>query len=139
MDQISADLLKSTVESMSAALDVSSDAWRDHLQPIRNIITSLTLNETHPDGAHKEWRLFVITTFQRAAYASTDDGESEILDIADWCLEQSLALLQLYPEDIHLLSRKSLTPLLPKNLTAASYWRELASAGTKTSLEYPPC
>lgn len=108
MNQISIDQFMATVESMSAALDLSSDGWRDHLQIIRNTIASLRLNDIYPNGANKEGQLFVVTTFQRAAYASTNDGEgeSEILDIASWCLEQSLALVQHYPEDINLLSSK---------------------------------
>jgi hypothetical protein len=106
MDQDTIATLMSTVELIAATLDVAQDNWRGHLPSVRNITATLDFNDTIPDETRKVWQLPLITVFQRVAYADADKGGNGIIDIADWCLRQSLTLLQIYPEHVTLLARK---------------------------------
>ncbi|PVH93224.1 hypothetical protein DM02DRAFT_243248 [Periconia macrospinosa] len=104
MDQNVINMLMSSVESIRTALDTSPDSWREHTQAIRNMMASLEFRDTSPDDSRKEWQVSVITVFQRVAHADVDHGGSVVLDIADWCLKQSVVLIQLYPDDVALLA-----------------------------------
>lgn len=108
MDDNTVRNFMSTAELISATLDVAPESWRDHLQAIRNITSSLELLHTNPDEQERQWQLPLVAMFQRVAYADADNGG--VPDIANWCLRQTLTLLQVYPEDVDLLARKS--PLL---------------------------
>ncbi|KAF2662994.1 hypothetical protein K491DRAFT_700118 [Lophiostoma macrostomum CBS 122681] len=94
--------LQSTVDLIASTLDTNPSAWRDHLQPIRDITASLEFLDTAPDDSRKQWQLPLIRVFQRVSFTDADNGG--VPDIADWCLRQSLTLLQLYPEDFGLLT-----------------------------------
>ncbi|KAF1951924.1 hypothetical protein CC80DRAFT_423781 [Byssothecium circinans] len=107
MDQGAVAALMRTVHLISTNLDATQDSWRDHLQTVRSIICLLDFSDAVQDNALKEWQLPVITVFQRVAYADVDSGGSGVFDIADWCLRQTLTLLQTYPEEADLLARKS--------------------------------
>ncbi|KAJ4372041.1 hypothetical protein N0V83_003814 [Neocucurbitaria cava] len=102
MDQRMIEYLMSTATSISNNLDVAPHSWRDQLQAIRSITTSLELPPTVPDQAHRRWQLPLISVFQRVAFADADNGA--IQDIADWCLRQALIMLQVCPEDAELLA-----------------------------------
>lgn len=97
--------LMSTVELIAATLDTAPDSWRAHLQSIQNITAVLEFSDTHPDQSRRQWQLPLITVFQRVAYADADSGG--VPDIANWCLKQMVTLLQIYPEDIELLTREA--------------------------------
>jgi hypothetical protein len=104
-DENTVNVLMSTVERIAATLDTAHDSWRDHLQSIRNITAVLEFSDTHPDESRRQWQLPLVTVFQRVAYADADSGG--VSDIANWCLKQAVTLLQIYPDDIELLTRKN--------------------------------
>jgi hypothetical protein len=126
MDERMISTLESTVELIASTLDTAPDSWRDQIHVIRNITTSLEFMDSYPDNARKHWQLPLISVFQRVAYTDADNGG--VLDIANWCLRQTLTLLQVYPEDVDLLARKCI------NLPRARLWRNFISdfvEGTK--------
>lgn len=96
--------LMSTVDLLNKTLDTAPHSWRDQLQAIRSTTTSLNLLDTIPDEARRRWQLPLISVFQRVAFADADNGV--VQDIADWCLRQSLVLLQVYPEDAEISACK---------------------------------
>ncbi|KAH7123937.1 hypothetical protein B0J11DRAFT_580693 [Dendryphion nanum] len=102
MDQNTTASLISTANLISATLDTDPDAWRDRLQIIRDITASLEILDTVPDQTRKQWQLPLIAAFQRVAFADADSGG--VLDIANWCLRQELAMHALYPDDVDLLA-----------------------------------
>lgn len=104
MDSDGVESLMLTVNSINASLDVSPISWRDHLQTIRSITVSLDFRDPSPDEARKRWQLPLIWILQRVAFADADNGC--VQDIADWCLRQSLVLIQLYPTDANILECK---------------------------------
>lgn len=98
--------LVATVELINTTLDTAQDSWRDHLQAIRSITACLEFSDVTPDGERRQWQLPLIAAFQRVAYADADSGG--VSDIANWCLKQAVTLLQVYSEDVDLLTRKYL-------------------------------
>lgn len=102
MDEDVVRTLVSTVELINSTLDAAQESWRDHLPAIRNITASLEFSDTSPDGARRAWQVSLITVFQRVAYADADSGG--VPDVANWCLRQSLTLLQVYQEDVEILA-----------------------------------
>jgi len=100
----------STVELIASTLDAAQDSWRDHLQAIRNITSVVEFNDTSPDEARRQWQVPLISVFQRVAYADVDSGG--VIDIGNWCLRQAVTLLQVYPEDVGLLTCEPTTPLI---------------------------
>ncbi|KAF2682817.1 hypothetical protein K458DRAFT_341694 [Lentithecium fluviatile CBS 122367] len=102
MDAKAIEALVSTADLIAATLDSAPDSWRDHLQAVRTITTSLELTDSFPDDIRKQWQLSLISVFQRVAFADADHGG--VPDIANWCLRQALNLLQVYPEDVDLLT-----------------------------------
>jgi hypothetical protein len=102
MDNDAVHSLISTVELISTNLDTRPESWREQLQAIRNITTSLEILDTSPDDARKQWQLSLVSIFQRVAFGDADNGA--VQDVADWCLRQALVLLQLYPEDVEVLA-----------------------------------
>lgn len=107
MDENMVRTLMSTVELIATTLDAAPDSWRDQLQAIRNIAASLELLDDTPDEGRKQWQLPLISVFQRVAYADADNGG--VMDIANWCLRQTLTLLHVYPEDVDLLTCKCMS------------------------------
>lgn len=107
MDEHMIRTLMSTVDLIATTLQVNPDSWRDQVQAIRNITTSLEILDLTPDEARKAWQLPLIRVFQRVAYADADNGG--VSDIGNWCLRQALTLLQLYPSDVNLLTCKQLS------------------------------
>jgi hypothetical protein len=121
MNTEATEALISTVELIAATLDVAPDSWTDHLQAVRNVTGSLDLSDTVPDGVRRHWQVPLITVFQRVAFGDPDNGG--VLDVSNCkrplhpssacllnrsagCLRQALTLLQLYPENIDLLTRE---------------------------------
>ena len=106
----------STAKTINSTLDIAPDSWKDHLQTIRDIIAGLECSDANPDEARMLWQLPLITVFQRVAYSDADSGG--VSDIANWCLKQAVTLLQVYPEDIDLLTRNQLvhTALFTTNI-----------------------
>lgn len=122
MDAKAIKALNSTVELIITTLDASPDSWRDHLQAVRSITSSLELSDSAPDEVRRQWQLPLINVFQRVAFADADNGG--VPDVANCkrlectasirhaltctlgCLRQALTLLQVYPEDIGLLTRE---------------------------------
>ncbi|KAF2874814.1 hypothetical protein BDV95DRAFT_299434 [Massariosphaeria phaeospora] len=102
MDENMVHTLTTTVDLVAATLDVAPNSWRDHLNAVRNITSILEINDSAPNEARRAWQIPLITVFQRVAYADHDGGG--VLDIANWCLRQSVTLLQVYPDDIDLLA-----------------------------------
>lgn len=107
MDEIQIQTLMSTVELIAATLDANPNAWQDQLQAVRNVTSSFEILDTSPDEARRQWQVPLIRVFQRVAYADADNGG--VQDIANWCLRQSLTLLQLYSDDVDLLTCKCLS------------------------------
>lgn len=81
MDANATEALVSTVELIEATLNANPDSWRDHIQAVRNITSSLELSDPTPNSVRKQWQMPLITTFQRVAFADADNGG--ILDIAN--------------------------------------------------------
>jgi hypothetical protein len=121
MNAEATEALISTVGLIAATLDVAPDSWTDHLQAVRNITGSLDLSDTVPDRVRRHWQVPLITVFQRVAFGDPDNGG--VLDVSNCkrprqhrfpclltcsagCLRQALTLLQIYPEDIDLLTRE---------------------------------
>ncbi|KAF1969198.1 hypothetical protein BU23DRAFT_244606 [Bimuria novae-zelandiae CBS 107.79] len=102
MDEDTVRTLFLTVECMNKSLGRADDSWRDHLEAIRNITSILEFNDTISDQDRRQWQLPLMTVFQRVAYADADSGG--VPDIANWCLKQAVTLLQVYPEDVELLT-----------------------------------
>ena len=92
----------STVDRITTAFNTNHDSWRDHLHAIRNVTGVLEFGDTTPDEDRRGWQLPLITIFQRVAFADADSGG--VLDIANWCLKQAVTLLQVYPNDVDLLT-----------------------------------
>ncbi|KAF1999383.1 hypothetical protein P154DRAFT_546361 [Amniculicola lignicola CBS 123094] len=101
MDEGMLSDLMAMVAMINTALDASSESWRDQLHAARSITAFLELFDTTPNDERRKWQLSVIDTFQRLAYADADSGG--VQDIGNWCLRQSLSLLQTYPENVDLL------------------------------------
>jgi hypothetical protein len=104
MDEERINTLLSTLDVIRATLDVSPTSWRDQLQAVRDITASLELVDTTANETQKHWQLPLITIFQRLAFTDADNGGAP--DIANWCLRQAVTLLQLYPNDVSLLTCK---------------------------------
>ncbi|KAF2465045.1 uncharacterized protein BDR25DRAFT_295845 [Lindgomyces ingoldianus] len=102
MDEHMVSALVSTVELISSTLDAAPDSWRDQLQTIRNTTASLELIDSTPNETRRRWQIPLISVFQRVAFADADNGG--VPDVANWCLRQALTQLQLYPEDVDLLT-----------------------------------
>jgi hypothetical protein len=123
MDAKAIRALLSTVELIAATLDAAPDSWRDHLQAVRSITAALELTDSTPDEVRRQWQVPLISVFQRLAFADADSGG--VPDVANCkhpgyttstrhpltcspgCLRQALTLLQVYPEDVELLTRES--------------------------------
>lgn len=91
---------------VSEALDSDPSSWREHLEMVRNITASLELQvDSAGDKSREQWQITFISVFQRVAYSDADNGG--VPDVGNWCLRQALRLLQAYPEDVSLLSSKS--------------------------------
>ncbi|KAF2270382.1 hypothetical protein CC78DRAFT_573656 [Lojkania enalia] len=139
MDEHMINSLMSTVDLISSTLDAAPHSWRDQLHIIRNITASLDITDSTPDEARKRWQFPLINVFQRVAFADADNGG--VGDIADWCLRQALALLQLYPDDVGILmlvgknwllrAQKSLAKIHQAERTSSS------SGSGHGSQEYP--
>ncbi|KAJ4288011.1 hypothetical protein N0V90_012027 [Kalmusia sp. IMI 367209] len=102
MDGNAVRTLMSTVDLIATTLDTAHDSWRDHLQAIRSITAVLEFSDSSPDSTRKQWQLPLIAVFQRVAYADADSGG--VPDVGNWCLKQAVTLLQVYPEDVDLLT-----------------------------------
>jgi hypothetical protein len=103
MDESAVHSLESTINLISANLDVRPESWREQLQAIRSTTRSLEIRDGTPEEARKRWQVPLITVFQRVAFGDADNGA--VQDVADWCLRQALTLLHLYPEDVEILTR----------------------------------
>jgi hypothetical protein len=106
MDESMIERLMTTVDLINTNLDISPDSWRDQLAAIRNITVSFEITDTAPDETRRNWQLPLISVFQRVAFADADAGA--IKDLADWCLRQLLVLLQIYPDDVDILTCESI-------------------------------
>lgn len=136
MGENSVRALMSTVDAIVTGLDAAPDSWRDHLQSIRNITAALEFGDTLPDESRKRWQLPLLTAFQRVAYADADAGG--VSDIANWCLKQAVTLLQVYPEDVELLTREPFFMSVAKpSLTMPSHRSELVISSTKFPFQDP--
>ncbi|KAF2187838.1 hypothetical protein K469DRAFT_568615 [Zopfia rhizophila CBS 207.26] len=102
MDEQRVKALMSTVELISTTLDAVPNSWRDQLQAIRNTTASLEFLDTTPDETRKAWQIPLISVFQRIAFVDADNGG--VPDVANWCLRQALTLLQVYPDNLDLLT-----------------------------------
>jgi hypothetical protein len=121
MDAKAIENLISTVELIATTLDAAPDSWRHHLQAVRSITASLELSDSTPDEVRRRWQVPLIGVFQRLAFAEADSGGvpdvanckytgrmarmSRALTCISGCLRQALTLLQVYPEDVDLLTR----------------------------------
>lgn len=131
MDANSIETIMATVESIAMKLDMAHDSWGDHLQAVRQITAVLEFSDKSPAPFHKEWQIRILVVFQRVAYADADSGG--IPDIGDWCLKQAVTLLQVYPEDIELLTCKKTDNDPYQALTLSSDRSELAITSTEVS------
>jgi hypothetical protein len=102
MDDEAIQNLMSTVRLISSNLDLRSDCWREQLPSIRYTTVSMEILDTVPNETRKRWQLPLISVFQRVAFSDADNGP--VQDVADWCLRQALTLLNLYPEDVEVLT-----------------------------------
>ena len=102
MDQRAVETLLSTVDLITTTLDHNPGAWRDRLQTIRSITSSLEMSDTVPDQSRRQWQVPLVSAFQQVAFIDADSGG--VLDIADWCLKQELSMITLYPQDVELLT-----------------------------------
>lgn len=98
--------LMETVQLINTNLDTSPASWRDQLPAIRNTIVSFEITDSVPEEERRNWQLPLISVFQRVAFADADNGV--IQDLADWCLRQLVTLLQIYPDNVDILTRKCL-------------------------------
>lgn len=95
--------LISTVKAIAVNLDVRPDSWHEQLQAVRNTTSSVHFLDTSPDEASLQRQILLISVFQRVAFADADNGA--VQDVADWCLRQALHLLNVFPDNIVLLTR----------------------------------
>jgi hypothetical protein len=102
MDHNMIQRLMETVELINANLDTSPASWRDQLPAIRNTTASFEIADTVPDEERRNWQLPLISVFQRVAFADADNGA--VQDLGDWCLRQLVTLLQIYPENVDILT-----------------------------------
>jgi hypothetical protein len=117
-----------TVRIISNNLDIRPDSWRDQLPAIRYTTSTFEILDTVPSPARRQWQLPLISVFQRVAFGDADSEPAQ--DVADWCLRQSLRLLELYPEDIEILSCE-LSRCLAISTDVFSDRTQLAFASTK--------
>jgi len=104
MDDSMIQRLMETVQLINTNLDTSPASWRDQLPAIRNTIVSFEITDSVPEEERRNWQLPLISVFQRVAFADADNGV--IQDLADWCLRQLVTLLQIYPDNVDILTRK---------------------------------
>lgn len=105
MDNQTIYRLIAAIQLINTNLDTAPGSWRDQVQAIRSITTTLELTDRTPDGTHRHWQVAFINVAQRVAFADADNGF--VTDVADWCLRQLLALLSLYTNDVEILSCRS--------------------------------
>lgn len=127
--------LLTTVDLINTNLDRSPHSWHDQLPAIQNITFSFEVNDTAPDEARRHWQVPLISVFQRVAFVNADTGA--VKDLADWCLRQSLVLLQIYPDDVEILTRESVQ-MTPGNADCCSNWPQLVTASAEGSFEHFP-
>ncbi|OAL07250.1 hypothetical protein IQ06DRAFT_288991 [Phaeosphaeriaceae sp. SRC1lsM3a] len=121
----------STVGIISTNLDIRPDSWRDQLPFVRYTTSTFEISDTVPSSARRQWQLTLITVFQRVAFGDADSGP--VQDVADWCLRQGLRLLNLYPEDIEILSCEfSSSPTCQCPLTSSVIGRNWLSRAQKS-------
>lgn len=94
--------LMAAVQLINTNLDTAPGSWRNQVQAIRSITSTLELTDRTPDNTHRGWQVAFIYVAQRVAFADADNGS--VTDVADWCLRQLLALLTLYPNDVEILN-----------------------------------
>ncbi|KAG9188118.1 hypothetical protein G6011_02041 [Alternaria panax] len=102
MDSSMIQRLMETVRLINTNLDTSPASWRDQLPAIRNTTVSFEIADTTPDEERRNWQLPLISLFQRVAFADADNGP--VQDLADWGLRQLVTLLQIYPDDVDVLT-----------------------------------
>ncbi|KAH6848728.1 hypothetical protein B0T12DRAFT_194918 [Alternaria alternata] len=102
MDDSMIQRLMETVQLINTNLDTSPASWRDQLPAIRNTIVSFEITDSVPEEERRNWQLPLISVFQRVAFADADNGV--IQDLADWCLRQLVTLLQIYPDNVDILT-----------------------------------
>lgn len=128
MDDNAVGTLMASVTLISSNLDIRPDSWRDQLPSVRYTTSTFEITDSVPSTARKQWQLPLVSVFQRVAFGDADTGPAQ--DVADWCLRQGLRLLQLYPEDVEILSCE-MTSLLLIFTDIFSDWTQLAFASTE--------
>jgi hypothetical protein len=80
--------------------------WRDLLPHARSLVAFLDISTSGFSSFTGEQKLWILDTLQRLAFAEPDTGA--ISDVANWCLRQTLVIVDEVPEDTVALRREYL-------------------------------
>ncbi|CAI6332134.1 unnamed protein product [Periconia digitata] len=137
MEQGTANSAMSKLELIRIALDTSPDGWKDHLESIRSMMASLDFSDASQGESQREWQLSVLTVFQRVVHVGIDNEGSDVQDIMEWCLKQSLVLIHFYPEDVTLLALIGENWLLRAQKPLLNIHQEEQSSVSSGDSQYP--
>lgn len=95
---------EAVVDQVSAMLATSRASWRSYLPVVRDSIRSLDSKGFMNQPEEVQRQLRFLDVFQKYAFVEQDSGAIE--DVAGWCLQHWLAILQRYPDYTFVLSSK---------------------------------
>jgi len=101
MDEYFIETCLQTVEHINNMLDHNNTEHQRSIESAKSVMSSLDDACFFDDTTQLEAQTKVIETLQRLAFVNIDVGAID--DIADWCLQKWLVMLQLHPQTIHAL------------------------------------
>src|SRR6266480_7237007 len=104
MDEHLIESCLQTVEDIGDMLDYNSTEHQSYIESAQSVIFNLDNTGFFDDPARLAGQTKVIETLQRLAFVDSDAGCFD--DIASWCLQKWLCILQLRPQTIPALKGK---------------------------------
>lgn len=101
MDEQRISVCKSVISQIATGLHSASSDWEAYIPAARGAIASLDLTSLMSDPRRHEEQAWIIENLQKLAYSDPDSGG--VRDIADWCLNKWLVVMQNHPDNVRTL------------------------------------
>ena len=101
MSEIQYEQYRQIIERIDGVLDNSPDQWQQYLDEARSAMSGLDGLSYFDNVGQLAAQTRAVDILQNLAYHDVDSGG--ITDIADWCLQKWLKLLQDHPDDVEIL------------------------------------
>jgi len=98
MDEYWIESCLQVIEDIDDMLDYNSTEHQRYIESAQSVMFTLDSASFFDDAARLEEQTKVIETLQRLAFVDSDAGSID--DIAAWCLQKWLRILQLRPQTI---------------------------------------